>query len=119
MTRAEILALDLKWEEWIVVDDVPYAFRALINLPNKGISKKSVLIVRVGLGVHPITSWNLAPWDLIDGKQSRPEGKHTKRMRAWFFELFGVQLPFQGPWGQIDSSYDPHNQSTTVVCNYR
>lgn len=119
MTRKEVLSLKAQWEEWMVVDGIASGFRTVLNLPNKGISPKTILIVYVGLDPDPITFWDLGPWDLVDGQQSRPEGKYTKRMRTWFFEAFNVKLPAGGDWGHIDASHDPWNSSTAVVCNYR
>lgn len=119
MTRRDILALDIEWQEWTVIKNVPSAFRAIINLPNKGITSKTILIVRVGEDNRPLTSWDVAPWDLTEGKQSRPEGKSTKRMRSWFKDTFEIGLPLKRDWGHVDASYDPWNQSTGVICNYR
>ena len=119
MTRQDILAMNVEWENWAVIDDVPRAFRTIIKLPNKGISPKTIVIVYVGLDNRPLAFWDIAAWDLAEGTQSRPEGKCTKRMRAWFKETFGVGLPLKRNWGHIDASYDPWNQSAGVICNYR
>jgi hypothetical protein len=119
MTRSEVLGTTAKWEDWIVIDDIPRAFRALINLPNKNIGASTILIVYVGIPDRPIAFWDLAPWDLTDGVQNRPEGKYTKRIRIWFEDMFKTKLPVGGDWGHIDASYDPHNQSVGIICNYR
>lgn len=118
MLCSEVLALPIKWEEWMIVDGVTHSYRALLKLPNKGMSSKTILIVHVGPGTNPLGLWTLSPWDLIEGKQSRPEGKCTKRLRIWFQEMFGVKLPVKGEWGDLDACYDPWNQTTSVVCNY-
>lgn len=119
MTRKEILAMSDNWEEWVVNDGVPVAFRTVMSLPQNGKYTKIVLIVYVGTEERPIAFWNLGVWDLMDGKQNRPNRKYTKRMRNWFNETFGVKLPLGREWGHIDASYDGWNQSTTIVCNYR
>jgi hypothetical protein len=119
MTRQQILSSNTKWEDWTVIEGVPHAFRALIDLPNKGLSSKTILIAHVGTDTSPLAFWDIAPWDIADGAQNRPEGKYTKRMRLWFQETFGEILPLGGDWGNIDASYDPWNQSTGVICNYR
>jgi len=119
MTRSDILSINTKWEEWTIVDNIPRAFRTIIELPNKGMSSKTILIVHVGLENRPMAFWDVAPWDITEGAQSRPEGKCTKRMRSWFNEAFKTKLPLKKEWGHIDASYDPWNQSTGVVCNYR
>jgi len=119
MNRREILALDVGWEDWNVVDNVPWAFRAIIKLPNKTISPKTILIVYVGLDDRPLAFWDVTPWDLVNGKQNRPEGKCTRRLRAWFKESVNVSLPIKKKWGHVDASFDPWNQTGGVVCNYR
>lgn len=119
MTRKDVMNMKANWEDWNVVNGIPHALRALIKLPNKGISATTILIVRVGFLEHPIGSWVLAPWDLIEGVQNRPEGKYTKRMRAWFEEMFDSKLPVGGDWGIVDATYDPHNQTATILCDYR
>lgn len=119
ITRKEIKSMNANWEDWSIIDGAPRALRCLINMPNKGISKKTVLIVHAGIDDRPLAFWDVAPWDLADGSQNRPEGKYTKRMRAWFKEMFNTNLPAGGEWGHIDSSYDPWNQSTGIICNYR
>lgn len=119
MTRKEILKTSATWEDWIVVEGVPHSIRTIIKLPNKKISAKTILIVHVSPNEYPLAMWDIAPWDLAQGVQNRPEGKCTKRMRKWFLEMFDVQLPCGGDWGHVDASYDPWNQSTGVICNYR
>lgn len=119
MTRKDLLAMNVKWEDWTEVDGVPRAMRALINLLNKGINPKTILIVHVDIANKPIAFWDIAPWDLTGCTQNRPEGKCTKRMRAWFKAMSGIALPLGRGWGRIDASYDPWNQSSGVVCNYR
>lgn len=119
MTREGIMALNVEWEDWVVFDGIPRAFRTIVKLPNKGISPKTIVIVYVGLENRPLAFWHIAAWDLVEGPQSRPEGKYTKRMRAWFTEMFGVKLPLKRDWGHIDATYDPWNQTAGIVCNYR
>ena len=47
--------------------------RALINLPNKEINPKTILVVHVEIANRPIAFWDIAPWDLTDCSQNRPE----------------------------------------------
>lgn len=119
ITRSDLFSMDVKWEEWDVVDNIARSFRTIFKLPNKKISPKTLLIVHIGLDDLPVTFWTLAPWDLVDGTQSRPEGKYTKRMRVWFKESFDVKLPLKREWGHIDAYFDPWNQTASVICNYR
>lgn len=119
MTRQDILEKAVNWESWNVIDGVASAYRTIIKLPHKNISSKTIVIVHVGTSNSPIAFWDIAPWDLASGVQSRPEGKYTKLTRKWFFDVFHVNLPFGSEWGYIDASYDHWNQSAGVVCNYR
>lgn len=119
MTSKDVLATSAKWEDWAVVYGVPQAMRTIINLPNEEISQKTILIVYVSQYNNPITFFDIAPWDLTEGIQNRPEGKYTKRMRNWFKTMFKVSLPCCGDWGHIDASYDHCNQSTGIICNFR
>jgi hypothetical protein len=119
MTRDDILSIDTNWQEWNVIKNIPRAFRSIINLPNQGISPKTILIVYVGLEERPLAFWDVAPWDMAEGTQNRPEGKYNKRMRAWFETMFCTKLPLKKNWGHIDASFDAWNQSGGIICNYR
>lgn len=119
MSRLDILNMATQWEDWIVVHGVPSAYRTIMKLPNRGSSSKTILIVYFGILDGPLAFWMLAPWDLSDGAQKQPEGKYNKRMRKWFFENFHAVLPCGDDWGQVDATYDPWNQSTSIACNYR
>lgn len=119
MTRTDILSINVDWEDWNVIDDIPRAFRTIIKLPNKGIGPKTILIVYVGLNNRPLAFWDVAPWDIAGGSQNRPEGKSTKRMRTWFKEMCGINLPLKREWGHVDASFDPWNQTAGVVCTYK
>ena len=55
MNRQEILALDVDWKEWNVVENIPWALRVIIKLPNKGMSPKTIVVVHVGLENCPLT----------------------------------------------------------------
>lgn len=118
-TRAQLLQSHSDWEEWTVVNNVAMSFRTILTLPESRRCKKVVLIVNVGGDDMPIAFWSLGAWDLIEGPQSRPEGKYTKRMRQWFEDSFNVRLPASGPWGLVEASYDHWNQTSMIVCNYR
>jgi hypothetical protein len=120
MMRNELLALNVNWEEWDIIKKIPFSFRTIFKMPNKGMSPKTILVVYIGVGSEPIQFWGLVPWDRAGGsEQNRPEGKHTKKMRAWFREMSDIGLPIRKEWGHVDASYDPWNQSAGVVCNYR
>jgi hypothetical protein len=119
MTRNDILEIDVGWQDWNIIDGTPRAFRSIIELPNKGMSPKTILIVYVGINNQPLAFWDLAPWDITAGTQTRPEGRYTKQMRVWFNEMFGVSLPIKRDWGHIDASFDPWNQTAGILCNYR
>lgn len=119
MSRKDILAMAVNWEDWILIDGIPSAYRTIFNLPNRHMSPKTILIVHVGTLDVPLAFWSIVPWDLVDGAQKRREGKNTKISRKWFLEMFNSTLPTGGDWGDIDASYDHWNQTVKVVCNYR
>lgn len=119
MTRSQLLTIDVEWEEWDVVDNVPFSFRTIFKLPNKGLSPKIILVVFVGIENNPLDFWTLGPWDAPEGTQARPDGKYTKWMRRWFQDMCTVGLPLKREWGHVDASFDPWNQSASIVCNYR
>lgn len=118
-TRAHLFQSHTEWEEWAVIDNVAMSLRTILSLPTSHKHKKTVLIVNVGTGDAPVAFWSLGAWDLIEGPQSRPEGKYTKGMRRWFQDVFNLKLPASGPWGFVDASYDPWNQTSMIVCSYR
>lgn len=119
MTRSDVLSMSVHWEDWNIIDDIHRAFRAIIKLPNKGISSKTILIVYVGLENRPLAFWDVVPWDIADGTQGQREGKVTKRIRSWFEEMANVRLPLKREWGHVDAGFDPWNQTGGIVCNYR
>lgn len=119
MTRSQILSLNVEWEEWTIIDNIPRSFRTIFQLTNKGANSKNILVVYVGTENRPISFWDLGPWNGADGEQNRPEGKYTKKMRIWFKSISGVDIPLKREWGHIDASFDPWNQSAGVICNYR
>lgn len=119
MNRNDLLSINVDWEEWEIVENSVISFRTIFKLPNKGMSPKTILIAYVGEESEPLAFWKIAPWDRLDGTQNRPEGKCTKRIRTWFKDMSGITIPLRKEWGHIDASFDPWNQSATIVCNYR
>lgn len=119
MKRSEVLATSAEWENWNTIDGVSTALRTIINLPNKNMSSKTILIVYVRPEGLPIAFWDISPRDLVKGVQNQREGKYTKQMRNWFKTMFDTKIPCGGEWGHLDSSYDPWNQTAGIVCNYR
>lgn len=119
MVRAEVLATFNKWENWNDSEDGPRALRSIINLPNKNMSPKVILIVFFLAENQVIAGWDISPWDLADGREYHRVGKYLKRMRNWFKDMFNVHLPWGGAWGHVDARHDFWNKSAGIVCTYR
>ncbi len=119
MTRTQLFSMESGWEEWSTRQDQVTRYRKILDIPELKALRKTILIVTFALDDGFIHTWDFSSWELTDGYQNRPEGKRTKDMRKWFKEAFDVDLPIGGNWGNVDATYDPHNQSTGIVCNYR
>ncbi|TDR42423.1 hypothetical protein DFR29_1086 [Tahibacter aquaticus] len=119
MRHAELLAQPGEWEQWLFFDGAPVAWRRVFDADGGKKPEKTVLIVTFDGADGPMAKWQIAPWNLMDGAQSRPEGPHTKALREWFERRHGCALPLSRDWGHVDAAHDPHNQVTLVVCNLR
>lgn len=42
-TRNEVAACPTEWEDWNIIDGVPNALKTIVRLPNKNISRKTIL----------------------------------------------------------------------------
>jgi hypothetical protein len=121
-TQQDLVAKSkFKWEAWPDRGDLTSSYRLILDV--KGNKEGKVYFIvhfeRTSQAELVVTSWMLAPENLITGEQHKPRGKVTKKLRQWFFEMTNVHLPIVGEWGHVDSSYDPHNMAGLIVCNYR
>lgn len=118
MTHDALLAQPAEWEEWLHDNDAPVAYRYVFDMPTTGKPEKTVLIVEFDGPKGVIAAWNISPWELMEGYQAKPEGRFTKTMREWFEFRHDTALPLVRPWGRVNAAYDPHNQTTMVLCNF-
>jgi len=117
MNRAALLKTSRNWEIWMTRGNEISAYK-LVFKP-EGLNEEIILIAFMNCDDDHIGSWHFSPSNGMDGKQPRPEGKFTKKMRTWFIKNFQKKLPIIGEWGRIDAAYDYHNQTTLIVCHYR
>lgn len=121
-TKEKLMTNTVSWEGCPEKSDGgTTSYRTIINSSNKKLGK-IYLIIDFSEPFSKnalLCSWRFAPEKLMMGEQSKPEGKVTKSLRAWFKSETSIQLPVSGPWGHIDAAYDPHNLTGTIVCNYR
>lgn len=123
MKKKDILSQNVLWDEWFPkVNDVVLNYRTTtdINQENKK-DKVTVIIYFDGSSIEnaALKGWLLAPTQKSYDLQKKFDGKLTKSLRAWFQEQTNHLLPLQNKWGDIDVSYDPHNQTAEIVCHYR
>lgn len=117
MRRIDLISQNQKWEEWIKHEDEVMAYK--IKIKDKELRKNNLIIICYFFendGV--IKFWDFGPENCMNGFQSKPEGKYTKKMRLWFLNKFNMALPQKLAWGEIDAFYDPHNLTTSVICTY-
>lgn len=119
MRSEDLLAQPGEWEPWLQADGKPVAWRRVFEAATAKKPEKTVLIVGFAGPQGVLASWQIAPWNLMDGAQSRPEGPRTQALREWFQRRHKVELPLGRDWGHADAAHDPHNHVTLVVCNLR
>lgn len=119
MRAGQLLGQAGNWEPWLVHDGLPVAWRLAFEASGGKKPEKTVLIVTFHGADGSMIKWQIAPWNIMDGAQSKPEGPHTRALREWFLRRHGAALPLSGDWGFADAAHDPHNQVTLVVCNLR
>ena len=125
MTRADLLSMGVPCEDWIKTKDgVTVAYRLILKCKACAELGKIYLIVFFQEKGHDdcggfLDFWDLAPEKIMDGYQSKPNGKYTEQMRNWFSQQCGVKLPIKKEWGHLDASYDPWNQTSAINCNYK
>lgn len=117
MRRNDLISKNKNWNEWIKHEEEIMAYK--ITLKENGIDRNNIIIICYfekddGL----IKFWDLGPENCMNGFQSKPEGKYTKKMRRWFLNKFKISLPQKHSWGEIDAFYDPHNLTTSIICRY-
>ena len=115
MKRKNLHSMDQDWEAWIKYEEEVIAYKTSFKREKLRI----IVICFFEKDDGPIKYWDFGPENCMDGFQSRPEGKYTRRLRRWFLDEFGIVLPQAGPWGEIDACHDPHNQTTSVFCAYQ
>ncbi|NUU69044.1 hypothetical protein HQN64_23505 [Enterobacteriaceae bacterium BIT-l23] len=122
VTKIELIPTEKDWEEWIKNELGEIVSYRRIIFDKKETFGKLYLIVTFTSPVNDkslLCSWFLAPEKLIDGKQSKPEGKVTKALQQWFFERTGQAIPYGNEREHIDAAYDHWNCVGGIVCNYR
>lgn len=121
MSRDELLRADLSCEVWRTTEEgEPIIYRCIFPIEKQGKFIRVILIIYFQKSDGPIKQWELSPWSDADcARQSKPEGKYTKKMRRWFAELTGTTIPTGGDWGDIDADYDPYNLTAEIICVYR
>jgi hypothetical protein len=119
MRHEQLLSQPADWEPWLFYDGATVAWRLLFAASGAKKPEQTVLIVTFCGPDGPMARWDIGPLNLMEGAQSRPEGRHTKALREWFERRHGVALPLSRDWGHIDAAHDPRNQETSVVCNLR
>lgn len=119
MHHEQLLSQPAEWEPWLFYEGATVAWRLLFAADGAKKPEKTVLIVSFDGADGPMVMWQIAPLNIMDGAQSRPEGKHTRALREWFARRHGATLPLSGDWGLADAAHDPHNQQTEIVCNLR
>ncbi|WP_329906772.1 hypothetical protein [Serratia quinivorans] len=120
--RKDIITKNQRWEDWLRNgNNEVVSYR--IKLSSKGRNDGNVYLITTF--TNPINdesllcSWFLAPENLIEGVQNKPEGKVTARLRKWFFEKTKEKPPIGNDSEYIDASYDPWNSVGMIFCNYR
>lgn len=119
-TKKDLINKDLLWEGWISNDNEVVSYRiVLVDKKNKS---KIFLIVNFTYPVNDdslLSSWYLSPGNIMNGEQSKPEGKVTKALGKWFFDKTNTEIPVGGDWGHLDAVYDHWNTVGVIACNYR
>lgn len=119
MRHGQLLSQPADWEPWLFYEGATVAWRLLFDAPGGKKPERTVLIVTFCGAEGPLARWDIAPLNLVDGAQSRPEGPRTRALREWFERRHGTALPLSRDWGHVDAAHDPHNQATLVVANLR
>ncbi|WP_425252406.1 hypothetical protein ACPJXG_22625 [Janthinobacterium sp. NFX145] len=115
MKRKNLHSMNQDWEAWIKCKDEVIAYKTSFKLKKL----KIIVICFFEKDDGLIKFWDFGPENCMDGFQSKPEGKYTRRLRRWFLDEFAITLPQSGPWGKIDACHDPHNHTTSVFCAYQ
>lgn len=117
MKRNDLCEKD-KWESWIEHEEEIISYKKTII--KKDILRGNMIIIcyfEKNDGI--IKFWDLGPEKYMNGRQSKPEGKYTKKMRQWFLQNFNLIIPIKEFWGEIDAFYEPHSSTTSVICTYK
>ena len=115
MKRKNLYSTSQNWDVWVRHENDEIAYRASFKI------KKSTIIIICFFEENdgPIKFWDFGPAKGMNGFQSGPEGKYTRKVRRWFLDELGIMLPQAGIWGEIDAFHDPHNHTTSIFCIYR
>lgn len=109
MKRKNLHSMHQDWEAWVKHEEEVIAYKTIFKR-----KKLRIIVIFFEKDDGPIKYWDFGPESCMDGFQSKPEEKYTRRVRRWFLDEFGIVLPQAGPWGEIDACHDPHNQTTSV-----
>lgn len=117
MKRYDLISRNQNWKEWIKHEEEIMAYK--ITLKKSEIDINDIIIIcYFEKNDGFIKFWDFGPENCMNGFQSKPEGKYTKKMRLWFLNKFKISLPQKHSWGEIDAFYDPHNLTTSIICMY-
>ena len=114
MKRKNLHSTSHTLEVWIRHENEEIAYRAIFKI------KKCTMIIICFFEENdgPIKFWDFGPAKGMNGFQSGPEGKYTKKMKLWFLNKFKISPPQKHSWGEIDAFYDPNNLTTSIICRY-
>ena len=115
MKRKNLHSTPQNWEVWIRHENEEMAYRASFKIKKS----KMIIICFFEENDGPIKFWDFGPAKGMNGFQSGPEGKYTRKVRRWFLDELGIILPQAAIWGDIDAFHDPHNHTTSVICTYQ
>lgn len=118
MTKSALLDNPVDFEIWIEYENIPVAYRKIFSRPAIE-TEEIILIVFLSFPSSLVEGWHFGPTAGTEGLQKHPEGRYTKIVRRWFLKNFAQNLPLIGDWGCIDASHDPHNLTTSIICDYK
>lgn len=104
------------WEPWLHYRDQAVGYRWRWQPTRRREALVAIVVFWPDGGA--LREWHLAPAQLSDGAQARPDGPRTRALRDWFLSRHGAALPCKRAWGEIDATHDPRNLSSAILCSY-